>query len=109
MQTVTGTGYFKVVKTFSDDRTDEVEVTLTCNGGIPLQQSFTIAGGDPAGVTFVVTELPDGGANCEVTETGSPDNYTVVMNDGAGCSWPGFVGGMRGWFPWLHYRPSRKC
>ena len=55
-----GSGYrFNVTKTFSDGITDEVEVTLTCNSGLPLEQSFTIAGGDPAGVTFVVTDIPE--------------------------------------------------
>jgi len=90
-----GTARFQVVKTFSDGNTAEVEVTLTCNSGLPLTQSFTIAGDDPDGVTFVVTELPDGGADCEVTETGAPDGYVTVMNNGAGCSWTGVMRGYR--------------
>ena len=88
MNIVQGTALFHVTKTYSDGSTDEVEVTLTCNSGLPLTQSFTIAGGGP-GVSFVVTELPDTGADCAVTETGSPDNYTVNMN----CEWTGVTGG----------------
>jgi len=82
---------FKVTKTFSNGSTGDVEVTLTCNGGIPLEQSFTISGGGP-GVTFTVTNLPDAGANCEVTESGA-DGYTASFNDGAGCDWTGVTGG----------------
>ena len=37
---------FPVTKTFTDGSTDEVDVTLTCNSGLPLQQSATIAGGE---------------------------------------------------------------
>jgi len=85
--------YFNVTKTFSDGNDAEVEVTLTCNSGLPLEQSFTIAGGDTDGVTFVVTNIPDAGADCEVTESGGPDGYTAVMNDGAGCAWPDVTAG----------------
>jgi hypothetical protein len=87
------TARFQVTKTFSDDSTDEVEVTLTCNTGLPLTQSFTIAGGDETGVTFVVEEIAPGATNCEVTETGSPGGYEVVMNGGDGCAWEGLSSG----------------
>jgi len=80
------TATFNVTKTFTDDRTDEVDVTLTCNGGLPLVQNFTIAGGGD-GVTFVVNDIPDSGATCTVTESGGPDGYTAEMNGGEGCSW----------------------
>lgn len=89
------TARFHVTKTYENGVTDAVEVTLTCNGGLPLSQSFTIEGGDSDGVTFVVTNLPDTGAQCEVTETGGPDGYTTVMNDGAGCMWTNVTGGFR--------------
>ena len=90
-----GTARFRATKTFSNGADGDVEVTLTCNGGLPLQQSFTISGGDPAGVTFVVTNLPDGGADCEVTEDSDSDAYTAEMNDGAGCAWTGVQSGVR--------------
>ena len=92
---VPGNARFNVTKTFTDGSTDSVDVTLTCNGGLPLVQDFTIAGGDPAGVTFVVTDLPDAGATCTVTESGGPDGYTPVLNGGAGCSWDGVTSGLR--------------
>ena len=91
---VQGTARFLVTKTFSDGSEGDVEVTLTCNSGLPLEQSFTISGGGP-GVTFVVTDLPDSGADCEVTEAGGHDNYTSVMNGGVGCEWAGVTGGFR--------------
>jgi hypothetical protein len=90
-----GNALFKVTKTFTDGSTDEVDVMLSCNTGLPLEQDFTIAGGDPDGVTFVVTDIPEGGADCEVTESGSPDGYTVVLNDGAGCEWEDVTSGLR--------------
>lgn len=75
---------FNVIKTFSDGNTADVEVTLTCNSGLPLVQSFTIAGGDPVGVNFVVTGYTEGTMNCDVTETGSPAGYAVTYDN---CSW----------------------
>ena len=83
------TGLFNVTKTFSNGDTGDVEVTLTCNGGIPLQQSFTISGGGP-GVTFTVTNLPDTGADCEVTESGGNEGYTADLS---ACAWTGVTGG----------------
>jgi hypothetical protein len=91
---VLGTARFRVTKTFSDGRDDEVQVTLTCNSGLPLEQDFTIEGGGD-GVLFVVTELQGTDTVCEVTESGGPDGYTPVFNNGAGCEWTGVVGGLR--------------
>ncbi|MGD2130356.1 MAG: proprotein convertase P-domain-containing protein [Lysobacterales bacterium] len=79
---------FKVSKEFTDGNPAEVEVTLICNSGSPLEQHFTIAGGGP-GVTFVVTDIPESGAVCEVTESGGPAGYTAELSGtgGDGCSW----------------------
>ena len=87
-----GTLRAQVTKTFTNGDTGDVEVTLTCNGGIPLQQSFTISGGDPMGVTFTVTNLPDTGADCAVTETGGNEGYTADLS---ACAWTGVTGGLR--------------
>jgi hypothetical protein len=71
---LTGTGLgplttFHVTKSFADGNPGEVDVTLTCNTGLPLQQTATIMGGDPGGVLFVVTEFANGGMDCTVSET----------------------------------------
>jgi len=83
----------KVTKTFSDSREDEVDVHLSCNSGLPLEQDFTIAGGDPGGVVFVVTEIQGEDTVCEVTESGGPDGYTPLFNDGEGCTWENVTAG----------------
>jgi hypothetical protein len=83
---------FRVTKTFSDGRDDEVDVHLSCNTGLPLEQDFTISGGGD-GVLFVVTEIQGEETVCEVTESGGPAGYTPVFNDGAGCSWTNVTAG----------------
>jgi hypothetical protein len=83
-----GLARFEVTKTFSNGATGDVEVTLTCNGGTPLQQSFTISGGSP-GVTFTVTALPDEGADCAVSESGRA-GYTADLG---ACAWTGVTDG----------------
>jgi hypothetical protein len=75
---------FQVTKDFTDGSTDEVEVTLTCNTGLPLEQSLTIAGGDPTGVTFVVRDYIDGTMSCSVTEATNTPGYDA---DATGCVW----------------------
>jgi hypothetical protein len=92
MDGVSDRAYFKVTKTFSDGSTDEVDVTLTCNTGLPLEQTFTIAGGDPDGVTFVVTDFEQGTMDCEVTESGAPAGYTTELS---GCAWEDVTSGFR--------------
>jgi hypothetical protein len=84
---------FRVTKTFSDGRDDEVDVHLSCNSGLPLEQDFTISGGGD-GVLFVITELQGTDTVCEVTESGGPDGYTTVFNGGDGCTWEGVTGGL---------------
>lgn len=84
--------YFRVTKTFSDGRDDTVDVMINCNGGLPLQQSFTIKGGGP-GVNFVVQELDGEDTVCEVTESGGPDGYRAIYNEGTGCRWDGVAPG----------------
>jgi hypothetical protein len=71
---------FEVNKTFNDGNPGEVEVTITCNTGLPLQQSDTISEGD--NVTFVVGDFETGTLDCEITETAGAEGYTVTYNDG---------------------------
>ncbi len=93
-QFVPGRAIFLVGKDFSDGNTAEVAVTLSCNTGLPLQQTTTIAEGDP--VTFVITDFEDGALNCEVTEM-VPDGYTASYDNGStvspdGCAYNGIGG-----------------
>lgn len=86
---------FFVGKDFDDDNEAEVEVTLTCNTGLPLSQPTTISEGDP--VNFVIGDFEQGALNCEVTEV-TIDGYTASYDDGDGisadnCSWEGLTGG----------------
>jgi hypothetical protein len=59
---------FNVTKVFEDGNPGDAQVTLSCNTGLPLQQTASIPGGDPQGVTFVVVEFESGTMDCEVTE-----------------------------------------
>jgi hypothetical protein len=71
---------FMVTKTYSDMNSDPVTVTLTCDTGLPLEQSFEISDGNP--VNFVLTNFVEGTPNCEVTETGSEEGYTPSFDNG---------------------------
>jgi hypothetical protein len=63
-----------VSKDFTDDNTAEVNVTLSCNTGLPIEQSTTISEGD--GVEFVVLDFNPGELECELTE-GTADGYNT--------------------------------
>ena len=75
---------FHVTKDFSDGSTDDVEVTLACDTGLPLVQSLVIAGGDDTGVTFVVTDFVDGTMTCWVDEVTNTPGYDV---EDSSCKW----------------------
>jgi hypothetical protein len=81
---------FLVTKNFDDDNPSEVEVTLSCNTGLPLEQTTTISEGDP--VNFVVGDFEQGSLNCEVSEV-VPLGYEAEYNNGTGCVWEGLSGG----------------
>jgi hypothetical protein len=85
---------FFVTKDFDDNNDAEVEVTLSCNTGLPLEQTTTISEGDP--VNFVIGDFEQGALNCEVTEV-TVDGYTASYFDGdtsdENCSWEGLNGG----------------
>jgi len=85
---------FRVSKDFNDGNTAEVEVTLSCNTGLPLEQTTTIAEGDP--VNFVIGDFEQGTLDCDVTEV-VPEGYSASYNDGSisdvNCSWEDLQGG----------------
>jgi hypothetical protein len=70
---------FEVSKDFTDDNPNGVEVTISCNTGLPLEQSKVITEG--AGVEFVVVDFDDGEMDCEITEE-SLAGYDAVYFDG---------------------------
>jgi hypothetical protein len=72
---------FEVTKAYSDGNDDEVEVMLSCNNGLPLEQTFMISEGNP--VFFVITNFTHGEADCEVTETGTAEGYTPSYDNGS--------------------------
>ena len=80
------TATFNVTKDFTDDNQTPVEVKLSCNAGLPLEQSFVLTDdASPApnfsSVTFVVTDFTDGAMDCTVTET-PIDNYSASYESG---------------------------
>ncbi len=72
-----GPARFEVSKNFDDDNEAEVEVTLSCNTGLPLEQTIGISEGDP--VTFVVNDFEPGAMDCVVTEE-VPVGYEAFYN-----------------------------
>jgi hypothetical protein len=86
---------FRVTKDFLDDNVASVEVSLTCNTGLPLVQHFTLSEGES--VNFVVDGFAQGEPECEVVETPIPgysasyDNGDVV--DSQSCKFDGVVQG----------------
>jgi len=80
------TATFPTTVDFSNNATDSVTATVTCNSGNPLTQSADIS--EAGGVTFVVQELDIANADftCDVTMDGLAEGYTTSTV----CS---FVGG----------------
>ena len=72
--------YFRVMKNFSDNNPGEVEVTITCDTGLPLVQNFVISEGDD--VNFVVTLFEAGAMNCDIVENTATPGYTPEYNAG---------------------------
>jgi hypothetical protein len=61
-----GNASFAVEKIFTDGNPGEVLVTISCNTGLPLEQSKLISQGD--GVKFIVGDFDSGEMDCSVTE-----------------------------------------
>jgi hypothetical protein len=74
-----GAARFTVVKDFSDDNTATVDVTISCNTGLPLTQESTVSEGNQ--VTFVVESYEAGELECVITEE-VPEGYTPDYFDG---------------------------
>jgi hypothetical protein len=95
---------FMVTKDFSDDNPAPVEVFISCNTGLPLEQSFVISEETP--VNFVVTEFEPGTLDCDISEEPVPagyvPGYAAAAEDGvaaesfadeAGCHFRDIEGG----------------
>ena len=80
---------FEVNKAFDEPSELEVEVTLSCNSGLPIQQSYYSLG-DGETVVFVVVSFPSGELDCTLTEN-VPPGHTASYNDGTpsavNCNW----------------------
>jgi hypothetical protein len=93
-----GTARFEVQKLWEDNDfdpvkvTDEVDVMIVCNTGVPLEQEATIS--TLKGVVFVVLELLDApDLVCTITETVpagyEADYHDGVLNDPDACVYTG--------------------
>jgi hypothetical protein len=85
-----------VSKQFSDGNPGEVEVTISCNTGLPLEQSKDISEG--AGVEFVVTEFDAGELDCEITEDGATgydaEYFDGLTTNSTGCEYEDLQSGL---------------
>jgi hypothetical protein len=64
--TIGGSASFQVNKVFTDGNPGEVLVSISCNTGLPLNQSKVITAN--AGVTFIVDDFDSGTMDCSITE-----------------------------------------
>ncbi|HKJ18058.1 MAG TPA: IPTL-CTERM sorting domain-containing protein [Xanthomonadales bacterium] len=78
---------FAVEKEFNDDNPVEVEVVISCNTGLPLQQASIISEGD--GVVFIVTDFIEGELNCNITEASDSEGYQTFYSPDGGVTYPG--------------------
>lgn len=63
---------FSVSKSFQDGNPATVPVSITCNSGLPLEQSFDIS--ESRGVAFVLTSFNSGDPDCTIVEE-TPAGY----------------------------------
>jgi hypothetical protein len=77
---------FHVIKAFTDNNRSSVEVHLSCDTGIPLEQTKIIVDTDAHedGVDFVVVDFDDGELDCVVTETPVTGYTTTYTNRSLG-------------------------
>ncbi len=69
---------------FLNGDTGTVTATLSCNAGLPLEQTFEIS--EAAGVNFTMTDLPftTAGTECEITVSDPGNGYNVAGSANAG-------------------------
>jgi uncharacterized repeat protein (TIGR01451 family) len=93
---------FHVVKGFDDDNPSPVAVTVSCDTGLPLEQTKMIVDdNDPnGGVDFVVVDFTTGTLDCEITEEEVPGYLPWYTNRSVGsegrddgCFYSDVVGG----------------
>lgn len=77
---------FAVTKVFDDLNPAEVEVRISCNTGLPLEQTADID--QDGGVVFVVRDFEDGGMNCSIDENPAPGGYLPFYSVDDGFSFP---------------------
>jgi len=75
-----GNGTFMVSKTFTDGSMGSVDVTLSCDTGLPLTQTQSISEGNP--VAFVVKSFESGEMDCTVTEDSTTGYSGTYMASG---------------------------
>jgi hypothetical protein len=72
---------FNVNKIFDDNNPMDVAVTLSCDTGIPLEQTKIISQGSP--VEFVIVDFDSGELDCDITEVvplGYSEEYEANRN-----------------------------
>ena len=93
---------YSVRKEFDDDNPMDVEISISCNTGLPIQQSTTITDYSTTGyeVSFIVNSFLDGELDCDITEVVPPgylanyeSNGGLDSDDGvAACEYQGAEG-----------------
>jgi hypothetical protein len=91
---------FEVTKNFTDDNPADVEVSISCNTGLPLEQTTSISEVN-GGVTFVVTDFQPGAMNCRISEmvpigyeqAYSAEGTSASSTNQDGCSFTQVQGG----------------
>ncbi len=97
-----GNASFLVTKDFTDDNPSEVTVELSCNTGLPLEQTKVITE-DNGGVKFIIDDFDSGEMDCTVSEISVPAGYTASydsngsqsssVDDENGCHFTAVGGG----------------
>lgn len=86
---------FRVSKDFNDNNPSDVTVTLSCNTGLPLEQTTTISEGEDKNI--LVRDFEQGALNCTVTEVPvegyTPSYYNGDSTSSTNCAYSQITGG----------------